>query len=103
MTVAALTCAMVTLCVLFYVFYLPGRLHMGPDKTRLTYLQERKEMVYENLRDLNFEHQAGKLPDQDFQSLKASLEDEAAGILAEMARLEQAATRPLPGRKETRV
>lgn len=103
MTSAALTCAMVTLCVLFYVFYLPGRLHMGPDKTRLTYLQERKEMVYENLRDLNFEHQAGKLPDQDFQSLKASLEDEAAGILAEMARLEQAATRPLPGRKETRV
>jgi hypothetical protein len=103
MTVAALTCAMVTLCVLFYVFYLPGRLHMGPDKTRLTYLQERKEMVYENLRDLNFEHQAGKLPDQDFQSLKASLEDEAAGILAEMARLEQAATRPLPSRKETRI
>ena len=76
---------------------------MGPEKTRLAYLQERKEMVYENLRDLNFEHQAGKLPDQDFQSLKASLEDEAAGILAEMARLEQAATRPHPGRKETRV
>jgi len=91
MSVAALTCVMVTLCVLFYVFYLPGRLHMGPEKTRLAYLQERKEMVYENLRDLNFEHQAGKLPDQDFQSLKASLEDEAAGILAEMARLEQAA------------
>ena len=103
MTVATLTCAMVTLCVLFYVFYLPGRLHMGPEKTRLAYLQERKEMVYENLRDLNFEHQAGKLPDQDFESLKTSLEDEAAGILAEMARLEQAATRPLPGRKETRV
>src|SRR6185437_14756909 len=98
MTVATLTCAMVTLCVLFYIFYLPGRLHMGPEKTRLAYLQERKEAVYENLRDLNFEHQAGKLPDQDFQSLKASLEDEAAGILAEMARLEQAATRPHPGR-----
>lgn len=103
MTVATLTCAMVTLGVLFYVFYLPGRLHMGPEKTRLAYLQERKEVVYENLRDLNFEHQAGKLPDQDFKSLKASLEDEAAGILAEMARLEQAATRPLPGRKETRI
>ncbi len=103
MTVATLTCAMVTLCVLFYVFYLPGKLHMGPDKTRLAYLQERKEVVYENLRDLNFEHQAGKLPDQDFQSLKASLEDEAAGILAEMAQLEQAATRPLPSRKETRI
>ena len=91
MTVAILACAMVTLGTLFYVFYLPGRLHMGPDKTRLAYLQERKDAVYENLRDLNFEYQAGKLPDQDYQSLKASLEEEAAGILAEMAGLEQAA------------
>ncbi len=102
MTVATLTCAMVTLCVLFYVFYLPGRLHMGPEKTRLAYLQERKEAVYENLRDLNFELQAGKLPDQDYQSLKASLEDEAAGILAEMARLEQAAGAGLPAKRGVR-
>ncbi len=103
MTVATLTCVMVTLCVLFYVFYLPGILHMGPDKTRLAYLQERKDVVYENLRDLNFELQAGKIPEKDYQSLKSSLEEEAAGILAEMARIEQAATRPLPARKGTRV
>ena len=85
MTIATLSCIMVTLCVLFYVFYLPGRLHLGPEKTRLAYLQERKEAIYENMRDLNFEHQAGKLPDQDYQSLKFSLEEEAAGVLAEMA------------------
>jgi len=105
MTVAILACAMVTLGTLFYVFYLPGRLPMGPGKTRLAYLQERKDAVYENLRDLNFEHQAGKLPDQDYQSLKSSLEDEAAGILAEMAGLEQAAASPLNAnrRKGARV
>lgn len=103
MTVATLTCAMVTLCVLFYVFYLPERLDMGPEKTRLAYLQERKEAVYENLRDLNFEHQAGKLPEQDFQSLKASLEEEAAGILAEMSRLEPAATAALQSRKGAKI
>jgi hypothetical protein len=91
MTVAILACAMVTLGTLFYVFYLPGRLKMGPDKSRLTYLQERKDAIYENLRDLNFENQAGKVPDQDYHSLKSSLEDEAAGILAEMASLEPAA------------
>ncbi len=96
MTVAILACAMVTLGTLAYVFYLPGRLQMGPDKTRLAYLQERKDAVYENLRDLNFEHQAGKLPDQDYQSLKASLEEEAAGILAEMAGLEPAVASGLP-------
>ena len=103
MTIAMLACAMVSLGTLFYVFYLPGRLHMGPDKTRLAYLQERKEVVYENLRDLNFEHQAGKLPDQDYQSLKASLEGEAVGILAEMAGLEQLTATAVPGKKGARV
>jgi hypothetical protein len=98
MTVATLTCIMVTLCVVFYVFYLPGRLHMGPDKTRHAYLQERKEAIYENLRDLNFELQAGKIPDQDYQSLKSSLEEEAAGVLAEMARLERASLTPISGK-----
>src|SRR6476661_9537123 len=98
MTVATLSCIMVTLCVLFYVFYLPGRLHLGPDKTRLAYLQERKEAIYENLRDLNFELQAGKIPDTDYVSLKSSLEEEAAGVLAEMARLERPSAPPLPGK-----
>ncbi|MGA9800795.1 MAG: hypothetical protein WBQ68_17400 [Terriglobales bacterium] len=102
MTIATLSCIMVTLCVLFYVFYLPGRLQLGPEKTRLSYLQERKEAIYENLRDLNFEQQAGKLPDQDYQSLKSSLEEEAAGVLSEMARLEQTAA-ALHNRKGARV
>ena len=103
MTVAFLACAMVTLGTLFYVFYLPGRLQMGPEKTRLAYLQERKDAVYENLRDLNFEQQAGKLPDQDYQALKSSLEEEAAGVLAEMAQLEQVAAAALHSKKGARV
>ena len=45
MTVAFLACAMVTLGTLFYVFYLPGKFQMGPDKTRLAFLQERKDAV----------------------------------------------------------
>jgi hypothetical protein len=56
------------------------------------------------LRDLNFEHQAGKLPDQDYQALKSSLEAEAAGILAEMAGLEPSAASALDAsRKGARV
>jgi hypothetical protein len=76
---------------LFYVFYLPGRLFLGPEKTRAGYLRERKDAVYENLRDLNFEYKAGKVPDADYASLKSSLQDEAATILAEIARLENPA------------
>ena len=88
---ALLVCILVTITVLVYVFYLPGEVHLGPEKTRVTYLRERKDVIYENLRDLNFEYKAGKFPDSDYQSLKSSLEDEAAAVLAEIARLEEAA------------
>lgn len=81
-------CLLVLGATLLYVFYLPGQLYLGPEKTRASYLRERKDAVYENLRDLNFEYKAGKVPDADYQSLKASLQDEAATLLAEIARLE---------------
>jgi hypothetical protein len=82
-------CLALTEASLFYVFYLPGRLSLGPEKTRVGYLLERKNAVYENLRDLNFEYKAGKVPDADYAALKSSLQDEAATILAEIARLEK--------------
>ena len=86
-------CLALAVATFFYVFYLPGRLFLGPEKTRAGYLRERKDAVYENLRDLNFEHKAGKVPDADYTSLKSSLQDEAATLLAEIARLE---TNPTP-------
>ena len=82
-------CLALAAATFFYVFYLPGRLFLGPEKTRAGYLRERKDAVYENLRDLNFEYKAGKVPDADYTSLKSSLQDEAATILAEIARLEK--------------
>ena len=81
-------CMSLAVASLFYVFYLPGKLFLGPEKTRAAYLRERKDAVYENLRDLNFEHKAGKVPDADYASLKSSLQDEAATLLAEISRLE---------------
>ena len=87
-----LVCALlVTGASLFYIFYLPGELYLGPRKTRASYLRERKDAVYENLRDLNFEYRAGKVPDADYQSLKATLQGEAAALLAEIAQLESGA------------
>ena len=83
-----LTCGFVTLACLVYVFYLPGTLDLGPRKTRLSFLRERRDVVYENLRDLNFEYKAGKLSDGDYSSLKTSLEEEAATLLLEISRLE---------------
>jgi hypothetical protein len=84
-------CSLVTAVALYYVFFYPGEVYAGEEKTRLGYLRERKEAVYENLRDLNFEYKAGKVPDMDYQSMRASLEEEAAAIMAEIGRLEQVA------------
>ncbi|HZU22891.1 MAG TPA: hypothetical protein VE998_08680 [Terriglobales bacterium] len=86
MTIAA--CALLTLAVAIYVFWLHDDGDAGEVKTRLAYLKERKDVVYENLRDLNFEYKAGKLPERDYASLRDSMEQEAAAILAEIEKLE---------------
>ena len=87
------TCLLITAAALYYIFHIPKVLTAGPEKTQVAFLHERKEAIYENLRDLNFEYKAGKVPDSDYQSMKNSLEEEAAGILADIAGLE-AAPRP---------
>jgi hypothetical protein len=74
---------------LIYVFYLPGTLQLGVQKTQLEYLRERKEVIYENLRDLNFEFKSGKFPEADYQSMKNSLEEEAAALLSQISSLEK--------------
>jgi hypothetical protein len=90
-----LICATLTAACLVYVFYLPGKLYLGTEKTRAAYLRERKDVIYENLRDLNFEYKAGKVPELDYQSMRASLEEEAAAIMAEIGRLELEPGQPL--------
>ena len=66
-------CAMFALATLVYVFWVPVQIEASPEKTRLAYLRERKDAVYDNLRDLNFEYKAGKLPEADYVSLRVGL------------------------------
>lgn len=73
--------------LLVYVFSPSTVAISAPVKDRLAYLEERKEVVYENLRDLNFEYKAGKFPEGDYVAMRKAMEDEAAGILAEIASL----------------
>ena len=76
--------------VLIYVF-LPSRdTDTGVVKTRVTYLYERKEVVYDNLRDLSFEFKSGKFTQADYDGMRVGLEAEAARILAEIELLESA-------------
>jgi hypothetical protein len=96
-------CLAMAIGLIFYVFYLPEEVAAAPVKTRLAFLQERKEAVYENLRDLNFEHKAGKIPESDFQEMRNSLEEEAAALLAEIEALENGATGSQKGKLPSRV
>jgi hypothetical protein len=84
-------CCVFAAGILVYVF-LPSRdTETGVDKTRVTYLYERKEVVYENLRDLNFEFKSGKFAQDDYDGMRIGLEAEAARIMAEIEILEAAA------------
>jgi hypothetical protein len=78
--------------VLFlYTFWPENSFASQRQKTRLDYLEERKEQLYENLRDLNFEHRAGKYPEADFVEQRAQLENETAQLVAEMDLLQRQA------------
>jgi hypothetical protein len=73
-----------------YTFWPENVFASQHEKTRLEFLLERKEQLYENLRDLNFEYRAGKYPEEDFQAQRTLLENETAQLVAEIEFLQQA-------------
>jgi hypothetical protein len=79
-----------TLALLVYTFWPENVFASQREKTRLDYLLERKEQLYENLRDLNFEYRAGKYPEEDFLAQRALLENETALLMTEIELLQQA-------------
>jgi hypothetical protein len=81
-------CAALLVSIFVYVFYPQSKAEEQTQKTRLEFLRERKDAIYENLRDLNFEYRAGKYPEEDYLAQRAGMENEAAQILAEIEFLE---------------
>jgi hypothetical protein len=73
-----------------YTFWPENSFASQRQKTRLDFLLERKEQLYENLRDLNFEYRAGKYPEEDFDAQRGLLERETAELMAEIDQLQQA-------------
>ena len=75
--------------VLFlYILWPEKHVAVQRQKTRLDFLEEQKEQIYANLRDLNFEYQAGKYPLEDYTVQRTILEKEASAVLAEMDELQ---------------
>ena len=52
------------------------------DVTVVSDLKRRRLVVYDNLRDLEFEFQSGKIARQDYEGLRTSYMGEAAGLMA---------------------
>jgi hypothetical protein len=66
-----------------------GSATLPVDVTPLADLKRRRLVVYENLKDLEFEFQAGKIAAQDYQSLRENYLGEAAALMAASQEAEQ--------------
>ncbi|MFY9805175.1 MAG: hypothetical protein WA211_15615 [Candidatus Acidiferrales bacterium] len=84
----AVACALLSAAAILFIFNVkPDASDSAPHRTKLDQLLERRDAIYENLRDLRFEFRAGKFSEHDFEEIKQSLEVEAARVLAEMDQL----------------
>jgi len=80
-------CLVLTLAALIFVFWIdPDPGDSAPHRSQLDQLMERRDSIYENLRDLKFENRAGKYAEQDFEQMRDALENEAAQVLLEIER-----------------
>lgn len=78
-------CLMLAVAIALFIFWIqPDASDLAPHRTKLDQLLERRDTIYDNLRDLRFEYRSGKYADGDFEAMKASLENEAAQVLAEI-------------------
>jgi len=57
------------------------------DERQATYLNSRKQLVYENMRELDFEHEMGKLAEEDYSRLRRGYLMEAQDILRALERI----------------
>ena len=87
-TLAVVACVALTAAVLIVVFMIrPDLADSAPHRSHLDQLMERRDIIYDNLRDLKFEYRTGKFAEEDYEQMKQSLEAEAALVLAEIERV----------------
>jgi type II secretory pathway component PulM len=81
-------CVVLTLAVVIFVFWIePDPRDSAPHRSQLDQLLERRDSIYDNLRDLKFENRAGKYAEQDYEQMRDALENEAAQVLLEIERV----------------
>src|SRR6202047_865519 len=87
-------CLALAVATMLFVFYIqPDASDLAPHRTKLDQLLERRDTIYDNLRDLRFEYRSGKYSEGDFEAMKVSLETEAALLLAEIDQVTESQVR----------
>lgn len=87
-------CLALAVATFLFIFYIrPDASDLAPHRSKLEQLMERRDTIYDNLRDLRFEFRSGKYSESDYESMKASLENEAVLVLAEIDQVTEAQVR----------
>jgi hypothetical protein len=95
-------CGALAAATLLFIFYIQADASdLAPHRTKLDQLLERRDTIYDNLRDLRFEYRSGKYSEGDFEAMKTSLENEAALVLAEIDQVTESQVRRPRGTRPT--
>jgi hypothetical protein len=87
-------CLALALATGLFIFYIqPDASDLAPRRSKLDQLLERRDTLYDNLRDLRFEFRSGKYAENDFEAMRTSLENEAALILTEIDQVTESQVR----------
>src|ERR1700732_2463355 len=89
-------CLALAVATLLFIFYIqPDASDLAPHRSKLDQLLERRDTIYDNLRDLRFEYRSGKYSESDYETMKAALETEAALVIAEIDQVTESQVRRL--------
>jgi hypothetical protein len=95
-------CLALGIATLLFIFYIqPDASDLAPHRSKLDQLMERRDTIYDNLRDLRFEYRSGKYSEGDFESMKTALENDAALVLTEIDRVTESQVRRPRGSRPT--
>jgi hypothetical protein len=87
-------CLALALATGLFIFYIqPDASDLAPHRSKLDQLLERRDTLYDNLRDLRFEFRSGKYAENDYEAMKLSLENEAAVVLTEIDQVTESEVR----------
>ena len=91
-------CLALAIATLLFIFYIqPDASDLAPHRSKLDHLMERRDTIYDNLRDLRFEYRSGKYSEQDYESMKTALENEAAVVLTQIDQVTESQVRRARG------